>query len=229
MTHTKNPKNGNSHTAEEHCSFCGKHHSEVLMLFQGGSGARICNECIEQGYHTLVEHHVVADPLSATPPMQQTPLHYEELLKPAQIKEMLDQIRHRSGGGQTLPVGSGLQSLQTHSLEIGRRRRRDRDRQVERRARRPDGNGQDAHGTHDRAAAERPLHHRRRHGAHRSRLRGRRRGEHPLAAVAGGLLRRGSRRTGHRLHRRDRRGRPQGRSTLRSRATYRAKGCSRRC
>ena len=48
MTHTKNPKNGNSHTAEEHCSFCGKHHSEVLMLFQGGSGARICNECIEQ-------------------------------------------------------------------------------------------------------------------------------------------------------------------------------------
>ena len=61
------------------------------MLFQGGSGARICNECIEQGYHTLVEHHVVADPLSATPPMQQTPLHYEELLKPAQIKEMLDQ------------------------------------------------------------------------------------------------------------------------------------------
>ena len=91
MTHTKNPKNGNSHTAEEHCSFCGKHHSEVLMLFQGGSGARICNECIEQGYHTLVEHHVVADPLSATPPMQQTPLHYEELLKPAQIKEMLDQ------------------------------------------------------------------------------------------------------------------------------------------
>ena len=91
MTHTKNPKNGNSHTTEEHCSFCGKHHSEVLMLFQGGSGARICNECIEQGYHTLVEHHVVADPLSATPPMQQTPLHYEELLKPAQIKEMLDQ------------------------------------------------------------------------------------------------------------------------------------------
>ena len=91
MTHTKNPKNGNSHTAEEHCSFCGKHHSEVLMLFQGGSGARICNECIEQGYHTLVEHHVVADPLSATPPMQQTPLHYEELFKPAQIKEMLDQ------------------------------------------------------------------------------------------------------------------------------------------
>lgn len=91
MTHTKNPKNGNSHTAEEHCSFCGKHHSEVLMLFQGGSGARICNECIEQGYHTLVEHHVVADPLSATPPMQQTPLHYEELLKPAQVKEMLDQ------------------------------------------------------------------------------------------------------------------------------------------
>ena len=81
MTHTKNPKNGNSHTTEEHCSFCGKHHSEVLMLFQGGSGARICNECIEQGYHTLVEHHVVADPLSATPPMQQTPLHYEELLK----------------------------------------------------------------------------------------------------------------------------------------------------
>ena len=91
MTHTKNPKNGNSHHTEEHCSFCGKHHSEVLMLFQGGSGARVCNECIEQGYHTLVEHHVIADPIPVMEPARQTPLRYEELLKPAQIKEFLDE------------------------------------------------------------------------------------------------------------------------------------------
>ena len=126
------------------------------MLFQGGSGARICNECIEQGYHTLVEHHVVADPLSATPPMQQTPLHYEELLKPAQIKEMLDQyVIGQEAAKRYLSV-----AVYNHYKRIlsksGRRRRRDRDRQVERRARRPDGNGQDAHGTHDRTAAERP-------------------------------------------------------------------------
>ena len=133
-------------------------------------------------------------------------------------------VRYRSGGGQTLPIGSSLQSLQTHSLEIGRRRRRDRDRQIERRARRPDGNGQDAHGTHDRTAAERPLHHRRRHGAHRSRLRGRRRGEHPLAAVAGGLLRRGASSSSTRSTRS-----PARATTRRSHATYRAKGCSRRC
>ena len=95
MTHTKNPKNGNSHTAEEHCSFCGKHHSEVLMLFQGGSGARICNECIEQGYHTLVEHHVVADPLSATPQMQQTPLHYEELRRSRRCSTSTSSVRRR--------------------------------------------------------------------------------------------------------------------------------------
>ena len=156
MTHTKEP---------EERKFA--HDRGALLLlrqtpqrgadaFSGRSGARICNECIEQGYHTLVEHHVVADPLSATPPMQQTPLHYEELLKPAQIKEMLDQyVIGQEAAKRYLSV-----AVYNHYKRIlsksGRRRRRDRDRQVERRARRPDGNGQDAHGTHDRTAAERP-------------------------------------------------------------------------
>ena len=94
MTHTKNPRNGSSRNTEEHCSFCGKHHSEVLMLFQSGE-ARICNECIEQGYHTLVEHRVIADPLAGAAPQSQSQsqsqLRYEELLKPTQIKAMLDQ------------------------------------------------------------------------------------------------------------------------------------------
>ena len=91
MTHTKNGKNGGTRDAEEHCSFCGKRHNEVLMLFQGGNGARICNECIEQGYHTLVEHHVIADRRPAADSVPAAPLRYEDLLKPAQIKARLDE------------------------------------------------------------------------------------------------------------------------------------------
>ena len=90
MTQTKNGK-GNSRYAEEYCSFCGKRQSEVLMLFQGAGEARICNECIEQGYRTLAEHHVVSDQTGSASAAGQTPLRYEELLKPAQIKEFLDQ------------------------------------------------------------------------------------------------------------------------------------------
>ena len=90
MTQTKNGK-GNSRYAEEYCSFCGKRQSEVLMLFQGAGEARICNECIEQGYRTLAEHHVVSDQTGSASAAGQTPLRYEDLLKPAQIKEFLDQ------------------------------------------------------------------------------------------------------------------------------------------
>jgi len=91
MTQTKNPKNGTPRDAREYCSFCGKHSDEVLMLFQGGGSARICNECIEQGYHTLVEHRVIVDAAHAAAPFSAAPLRYEELLKPAQIKAMLDE------------------------------------------------------------------------------------------------------------------------------------------
>jgi hypothetical protein len=32
-------------TTKKHCSFCGKHHSEVANLI-AGDGASICNECV---------------------------------------------------------------------------------------------------------------------------------------------------------------------------------------
>ena len=90
MTQTKNGK-GNTRYAEAYCSFCGKRQSEVMMLFQGAGEARICNECIEQGYRTLVEHHVIAEPATSGSAAAQPPLRYEDLLKPARIKEFLDQ------------------------------------------------------------------------------------------------------------------------------------------
>lgn len=91
MTHTKGKNSGTRN--EEYCSFCGKHQSDVLMLFQGVDGTHICNECIEHGYRTLVEHHIIADRMNpnGTEATSTTPLRYEDLLKPAQIKARLDE------------------------------------------------------------------------------------------------------------------------------------------
>ena len=68
----------------------------------------------------------------------------------------------------------------------------------------PTGCGQDAAGADAGAGAERAVRHRRRHHAHRGRLRRGGRGEHPAEAAPGGRLRPGGRPARHHLHRRDR-------------------------
>ncbi|WP_417015516.1 ATP-dependent Clp protease ATP-binding subunit ClpX [Alistipes sp.] len=78
-----NPKNGG-----DCCSFCGAKRSEVEIMFQGVDGANICNKCIENGYRILLDNDVVAGGKSRS---SAAPLKKEELLKPAQIKEFLDQ------------------------------------------------------------------------------------------------------------------------------------------
>ena len=80
--------------SSERCSFCGSERSEVELMFNGTGGAMICNRCIEHGYKILTDNNMTAAQgangrrggASAFKPLRQ-----EDLLKPAQIKEFLDQ------------------------------------------------------------------------------------------------------------------------------------------
>lgn len=83
-------KGGGSHGKQtEVCSFCGASRSDVSVLFQGtGDGAHICNKCVENAYRMLVENEM---PDQRGKRCRETPLRMEDLLKPVQIKEFLDQ------------------------------------------------------------------------------------------------------------------------------------------
>ena len=68
----------------DHCSFCGLSRYEVAMLFDGDNGARICDQCIERGHALLAENPKQT--------VRKAPsIRMEELLKPIQIKQFLDQ------------------------------------------------------------------------------------------------------------------------------------------
>lgn len=70
------------------CSFCGAKRADVEVLFSGTGGVNICNRCIDNGYHMLREEQV--KPATGTA-KQSAPIQKEELLKPVQIKDFLDQ------------------------------------------------------------------------------------------------------------------------------------------
>lgn len=69
------------------CSFCGAKRADVEIMFQGMDGANICNKCVENGYRIITEN----DAATGQPAPGGAPLKLEELLKPVQIKEFLDQ------------------------------------------------------------------------------------------------------------------------------------------
>ncbi len=69
------------------CSFCGAKRGDVEILFQGTDGANICNKCIENGYRIILDNEIGGEKSRKA----NDPLRKEELLKPAQIKEFLDQ------------------------------------------------------------------------------------------------------------------------------------------
>ena len=71
---------------EDRCSFCGALRRDVEILFTGQGGVNICNKCIENGYAMLHETELAAE--KRTAPSQ---WKMENLLKPMQIKEFLDQ------------------------------------------------------------------------------------------------------------------------------------------
>ncbi|MFI3259192.1 MAG: ATP-dependent Clp protease ATP-binding subunit ClpX [Rikenellaceae bacterium] len=76
------------------CDFCGSPAAEATILFAGQDGVNICNNCIENGYHMLVEGDMISRPVPAPKPKKkrrEKPLNMEEMLRPAQIKGMLDQ------------------------------------------------------------------------------------------------------------------------------------------
>ena len=100
-----NHKNG---AGGDCCSFCGAKRSDVEIMFQGIDGANICNKCIENGYRIIVENDVASDrsnPAAA-------PLKMEELLKPAQIKDFLDQYVIGQDDAKRVYVRRRLQPLQ---------------------------------------------------------------------------------------------------------------------
>jgi len=79
MTHKRNNTAGGSGDC---CSFCGKHRTEVALMFSGTDGANICNECIERGSLILED---------SKPRRKAAELRKEDLPKPVEIKAFLDQ------------------------------------------------------------------------------------------------------------------------------------------
>ncbi len=76
------------------CDFCGSPRATVEILFAGQDGVNICNNCLENGYHILAEGGLLSRPVpvdSINKKSKVAPLKMEEMLRPSQIKEMLDQ------------------------------------------------------------------------------------------------------------------------------------------
>ena len=83
MANSKNPRGGKVDV----CSFCGAKRTEVEVMFNGAEGVNICNRCIENGYRIISDS-------DATPTGEKkgtTPLNLDDLSKPLEIKEFLDQ------------------------------------------------------------------------------------------------------------------------------------------
>ncbi len=78
MTKNNNDKN-------DKCSFCGTSADQTRVIFRGEDGAKICNECIEQG-HLMLDEMIKKEVRSGSPK-----LNKNELLKPVEIKNFLDQ------------------------------------------------------------------------------------------------------------------------------------------
>ncbi len=85
---TQNRRNGRRAGGDntiDRCSFCGARRDEVGFMFQGADGANICDKCIENGHKILADNEMTVRKHSAAP------FRREDLLKPAQIKDFLDQ------------------------------------------------------------------------------------------------------------------------------------------
>ncbi len=93
MAQNKNNKNNNNGNGNDkggdRCSFCGAGRDEVEVMFQGMNGANICNRCIANGYTIMAENEMVSAKDSKAGGV--APLKEEDLMKPQQIKEFLDQ------------------------------------------------------------------------------------------------------------------------------------------
>lgn len=84
---------GDSSTGESDvCSFCGTKRSDGAILLSSSSGSNICSQCIEKGHRMLIENNVLAEEAAPSKKGVKNALpKFEELLKPGQIKDFLDQ------------------------------------------------------------------------------------------------------------------------------------------
>ena len=86
------------------CSFCGKKQSQVKKLI-AGHNVFICDECIALCNEMLEKD--LSKPVAET---------LTDLPKPKEIKEILDELRNRTGRCQENLVRSGVQPLQADQL-----------------------------------------------------------------------------------------------------------------
>ena len=74
------------------CSFCGAKRRDGVILLSSSKGCNICSKCIAKGYQMLIENDVLHDEAASRRKEQKnTSLKFEDLLKPNEIKEFLDQ------------------------------------------------------------------------------------------------------------------------------------------
>ncbi|MEG1554688.1 MAG: ATP-dependent Clp protease ATP-binding subunit ClpX [Rikenellaceae bacterium] len=66
------------------CSFCGTTDTNGAIMFKGNNGATICSECVERGHIIIAEE-------SVTKKKNKVIIAPEKILKPAQIKSILDE------------------------------------------------------------------------------------------------------------------------------------------
>ena len=89
---TKGKKGGQ--VQEPHCSFCGRGQSEVEVMFRGVDHANICNNCIDDGFATMVKAGVKVKATGVNPAKsaarQSQAVSMNDVPKPKEIKEFLD-------------------------------------------------------------------------------------------------------------------------------------------
>ena len=95
MQENRNNRGGRGKQENDCCDFCGARRSDVeLLLTSGDHRVNICNNCIAEAYRMLVMGGVIKDNRAADRDngfVDKAPRTMEELLKPVQIKDFLDQ------------------------------------------------------------------------------------------------------------------------------------------
>ena len=198
------------------CSFCGKSQKQVKKLIAGPGRLHL-----RRVHRPVQRHHRGGARRQRRGPLRRAAQAQGDPRVP-------QRLRDRAGARQEGPLGRRLLPLQAGAVrQLPRRRRRAGE--VQHLAARPDRLRQDAARPDAGPHAQRAVRHRRRHRAHRGRLRRRGRREHPPQADPGRRLRRQEGRdrassTSTRSTRSPARAR-----TRRSPATCPARACSRRC
>lgn len=79
------------------CNFCGRNESQVINIFSAGS-CNICDNCVVYCYELLAENGIVSDPRyekamsgRTSAPKSKSPKGAGKLIKPAEIKKILDE------------------------------------------------------------------------------------------------------------------------------------------